>query len=139
MSATMHLLKSDRIAWQASAVAVGAVVILSSPFWGNAVAADKEGNKAAEVIPKFKSMPNETTGIDLIRATGDSDHDFAMMMKRQHQGTLEMAHVELRQGKDPALRNMAKTIIASQTREIKEFDIWLARNKESTDETSKQK
>ena len=62
--------------------------------------------------------------------TGDTDHDFAMMMKKHHQSALDMANVELQQGKDPKLRSMAKGIITSQKKEIKEFDRWLAKHKQ---------
>ena len=42
-----------------------------------------------------------------------------------------MANVELQQGKDAKLRGMAKSIISSQKKEIKEFDEWLAKHKQS--------
>ena len=36
-----------------------------------------------------------------------------------------MAKIELASGKSPALKKMAKGIIASQTKEIAHFDKWL--------------
>ena len=58
--------------------------------------------------------------------TGDSDKDFAMMMKMHHQKALEMAKKELADGKSPQMKAMAQKIVDSQTKEIAEFDKWLA-------------
>ena len=61
-------------------------------------------------------------------------------MKQHHQAALDMANVQLQHGKDAKLRGMAKEIIASQTKEIKEFDQWLAKNKKPmADSMSKSK
>jgi uncharacterized protein (DUF305 family) len=43
--------------------------------------------------------------------TGDTDADFARMMIPHHQGAIDMAKVELAQGKDPQLRKMAQAVI----------------------------
>lgn len=58
--------------------------------------------------------------------TGDPDTDFVLLMKPHHQAAVDMAKVELRHGRDPALRKMAQDIIAAQNREIAEMDRWLA-------------
>lgn len=57
--------------------------------------------------------------------TGNPDVDFAMMMRAHHQGGLKMAEAELRNGKDPAMRKMAKAIIAAQKKEISQFNTYL--------------
>lgn len=61
--------------------------------------------------------------------SGNIDKDFAMMMKIHHQGALDMAQMELAQGKSPEMKAMAKKIIASQKKEIAQFDKWLATQK----------
>lgn len=61
--------------------------------------------------------------------TGDTDKDFAMMMKIHHQGALDMAQVELDKGKSPEMKAMAQSIIAAQKKEIAQFDQWLAKQK----------
>lgn len=61
--------------------------------------------------------------------SGDTDKDFAMMMKIHHQGALDMAQMELAQGKSAEMKAMAKNIIATQKKEIAQFDKWLARQK----------
>lgn len=58
--------------------------------------------------------------------TGDSDKDFAMMMKMHHQKALDMAKKELAEGKSSQMKAMAQKIVDSQTKEIAEFDKWLA-------------
>ncbi len=63
--------------------------------------------------------------------TGDADVDFATMMREHHQMALPMARTELRNGKDPAMRRMARHVIDAQTKEIAQFDRWLANHKAS--------
>jgi len=61
--------------------------------------------------------------------SGDVDKDFAMMMKMHHQQALEMAQMELANGKSPEMKAMAKSIISAQKKEIGEFEKWLAKQK----------
>lgn len=71
-------------------------------------------------------------GIDRMQQmpmSGDTDKDFAMMMKVHHQQALEMAEVELAHGKSAELKAMAKKIITGQKKEIAQFDQWLAKQK----------
>ena len=67
--------------------------------------------------------------MDAMSMTGDTDRDFAAMMRIHHQGAVDMAEAELHHGKDATMRGMAKKIIDSQKKEIKEFDRWLAEHK----------
>lgn len=59
----------------------------------------------------------------------DQDKNFAMMMKMHHQKGIEMAQKELANGKSTEMKAMAKKIIAAQTKEIADFDQWLAQQK----------
>lgn len=61
--------------------------------------------------------------------SGDTDKDFAMMMKIHHQQALNMAEMQLKTGKSPEMKSMAKQIIAAQKKEIAQFDKWLAKQK----------
>ena len=72
------------------------------------------------------------TGMDSMQKmpmSGDTDKDFAMMMKMHHQQGVEMAQMELNNGKSPAMKKMAKKIITAQNKEISQFDQWLAKQK----------
>ena len=71
-------------------------------------------------------MKSSMDNMAAMSMTGDSDKDFAMMMKMHHQKALDMAKKELTDGKSPQLKAMAQKIIDSQTKEIAEFDKWLA-------------
>lgn len=64
-----------------------------------------------------------------MQASGDIDKDFAMMMKLHHQQAVDMAEMEIAQGKSPAMKTMARQIIAAQKKEIAAFDAWLAKQK----------
>ena len=129
MSAEIRYRKANRLEWKGSTSGFVAAVISSSLLWGSAQAADKEMVKGMPAMDMHQSMMNGMKDMETMKVTGDADYDFAMMMKKHHQSALDMANVELRLGKDPKIRSMAKGIIASQTKEIKEFDQWLAKHK----------
>lgn len=75
------------------------------------------------------SMMATMKNMDSMKMTGDTDRDFASMMKMHHQSAVEMAEMELKKGKDAKMRSMAKRIISAQQKEIKEFDQWLGKQK----------
>ena len=75
------------------------------------------------------SMMGMMKSMESMKMTGDTDRDFAKMMKMHHQGAIDMAQVELKNGKDAKMRAMAKRIIEAQQKEIKEFDQWLGKQK----------
>lgn len=72
------------------------------------------------------------TGMDAMQKmpmSGDTDKDFATMMKIHHQQALNMAEIEIKNGKSPEMKAMAKQIIEAQKKEIAQFDQWLAKQK----------
>ena len=75
------------------------------------------------------SMMMGMDGMQKMQMSGDTDKDFAMMMKMHHQQALNMAEMELANGKSPEMMTMAKQIIAAQKKEIAQFDKWLAKQK----------
>jgi uncharacterized protein (DUF305 family) len=76
-----------------------------------------------------QSMMSGMDGMQKMQMSGDTDKDFAMMMKIHHQGAVDMAQMELAHGKSPVMKAMAKNIIAAQKKEIAQFDRWLATQK----------
>ena len=72
-----------------------------------------------------QSMMSGMKRMQEMKASGNIDKDFAMMMKMHHQQALDMAQIQLEQGKSPELKTMAKKIITAQKKEIAEFDRWM--------------
>ena len=56
--------------------------------------------------------------------TGNTDKDFVAMMLPHHQGAVDMAKVELQYGRNPAMRKLARDIVAAQDREIALMRAW---------------
>ena len=88
----------------------------------------KPAAKSASSMDMSKSMSGMMEDMQGMTMSGDTDRDFATLMRMHHQGALDMAQAELDSGTDPQLKSMAKKIIASQQKEIKEFDQWLAKH-----------
>ena len=76
-----------------------------------------------------QSMMMGMDSMQKMQMTGDTDKDFAMMMKMHHQQAVDMAQMELKDGKSPAMKKMATQIISAQKKEIAMFDKWLAKAK----------
>ena len=74
----------------------------------------------------MSGMKSMQQAMDNAPMDGDPDHDFVSMMTPHHQGAVDMAQVELRYGRDPELRQLARNIIAAQKREIAGMDRWAA-------------
>ena len=63
--------------------------------------------------------------MNAMQMTKDPDNDFAMMMMMHHQGAIDMANAELKNGKDATLKEIAQMMITAQTQEIAQLDAFL--------------
>ena len=77
----------------------------------------------------MSSMMMGMEGMQKMPMSGDTDKDFATMMKMHHQQAVNMSEMELAKGKSPEMKAMAKKIIAAQKKEIAQLDQWLAKQK----------
>lgn len=77
----------------------------------------------------MKSMMDGMKEMQSMKMTGDTDRDFAMMMKMHHQKGIEMAQAEIAHGKDEKMKSMARKIVDEQRKDNKEFDEWLKSRK----------
>lgn len=82
-------------------------------------------------------MKDSSDKMASMQMTGKPDIDFAMMMRIHHQGAVEMAKTELKDGNEPQMKKMAKGIISAQKREIAEFDKFLAKHGHPMEKMSK--
>ncbi|MGV5651943.1 CopM family metallochaperone, partial [Burkholderia pseudomallei] len=111
-----------------------ALVVLAATLWAAPACAQPEPPPASgavtETAPDSPTRAFERADrkmMDAMRAapyTGDVDRDFVAHMAPHHQGAIDMAQVELRSGKDPALKQLARRIIAAQRDEIAFMERW---------------
>ncbi|MBA2241140.1 MAG: DUF305 domain-containing protein [Solirubrobacterales bacterium] len=62
--------------------------------------------------------------MEMLMSAEPFDREFIDMMIPHHRGAIRMARLELDQGSDPEARQLAKGIIAAQSREIVEMNQW---------------
>lgn len=60
--------------------------------------------------------------------TGDADKDFVAHMIPHHKGAVSMAEVELKYGKDPDMKRLARNIVKAQDEEIAYMTKWQAKH-----------
>lgn len=61
-----------------------------------------------------------------MKMTEDPDHDFAMMMKQHHQGAIDMSNIEIAQGKNAELKQVAQKIITDSQKDISDINAFLS-------------
>ncbi len=63
-------------------------------------------------------------GMEELDGADPFDRQFIDMMITHHRGAILMARAELRRGKYPSLRKIARLIVAAQAEEIREMNAW---------------
>ncbi|WP_375416057.1 DUF305 domain-containing protein [uncultured Hymenobacter sp.] len=68
--------------------------------------------------PLLAAMNDMMAKMSAEKPRGNTDHDFAHLMIAHHQGAVAMADIELREGQDATMRQLATKIKADQQQEI---------------------
>ena len=113
--------------WLASTVAQAQTPPAMAPSASMPMGQMQKGMAGSQDMKASMMMGME--GMQKMSMSGDTDKDFATMMKMHHQQALNMAEMELANGKSAEMKAMAKQIIAAQKKEIAQFDKWLAKQK----------
>ena len=71
------------------------------------------------------AMMKAMEGMPMMKFTGDADLDFMSHMRVHHQLAVDMAKVDLANGKDAEVKKLAQDIITAQEKEIGVIDVWL--------------
>ena len=79
-----------------------------------------DGSMAGD-SPLMASMNDRMGKMSAMKMKGNTDHDFAHMMMEHHKGAVAMANIELRDGKDAPMKQMADKIKADLQKEIGEM------------------
>ena len=104
-----------------------AVFLESVPARSEEMKHDMAGMSAAgPSTDGYKAAMDKMHTDMMIEYTGNADVDFVRGMIPHHQGAIDMAKVELANGKDPEIRKLAEGVIAAQEAEIKQMQGWLA-------------
>lgn len=127
MTTMRHLMLSALIA--SAAIAGHGAVFAQTPMAGHQGMAQSDAKSTVKNPMKMHAAMEEMNNkMTAMKMTGKADVDFAMMMVAHHQAAIDMAKAELESGKDPVMLKMAKKIIAAQTKEITQLEVWLKKN-----------
>lgn len=84
------------------------------------------GTSTNSNMPFMASMDKMMKDMHGMKMTDDPDHDFAMMMKSHHQGAIDMSNIEIAQGKNAELKQVAQKIIDDSQKDIKDLDAFMS-------------
>lgn len=113
---------------------VATSAMLAVPALAQATSPGAAATNAATSAPvspwaqAFKAADAKMMKAMSVPMSGTADQDFVAGMIPHHQGTVDMAKVELRYGSDPKMRQLAQDIIEAQEKEITEMRAWQAKH-----------
>ena len=108
--------------------AILAIAFSSALTMGAAAQTKGSAENSPATQAYLQAMGDMTDKMKDMTPSGDPSMDFVMTMEPHHQAAVEMAQAYLKYGKDPTLTRMAKNIISSQKKEIKEMEAWQKRH-----------
>ena len=111
-------------------VGIGALALTGCQKEEGVTLQDHDTNKTMAIMHAMMAR------MDSLPKTNDAEIDFARMMVIHHQGAIDMSNLELKEGKDEVLRQMATKIINAQKEEIQQFNAILAGIKVDDNEPS---
>ena len=86
------------------------------------------GDTVTQHVSDFSTaLHHVTNDINQIPLTGNAERDFAMLLKSNHQGAIDIAQAEIKNGKDDALKQMAQDISTTYKSEISDLEAFVAR------------
>ncbi|MFT3856898.1 MAG: DUF305 domain-containing protein [Aquabacterium sp.] len=106
----------------------GALAVSCATHVGIAQAASNDPNpQTSTPTPATveQAMKDGMQAMQAIPISGDVDKDFAALMKAHHEQAVKMAEVEVRDGRSPELKAMARKMIRDQKREVDMLGKWL--------------
>lgn len=101
------------------------VFTIAAAFAGTA-SLSANGDEKAFIVENDVAMRRMMADM-AVTPSGDVDRDFVAMMVPHHQGAVDMARLELRYGKNEALRRLAQEIVVTQSQEIVAMQLALER------------
>jgi uncharacterized protein (DUF305 family) len=118
-----------------AAIAIGVSMLVMSltaaaqTAHGAAGHGNMKSSTSGDASMKMHSVMQEANKkMESMTMSNDVDHDFVMMMRDHHQTGIDMAQIEVANGKDPTAIKAAKKIIEMQKKEIAQFDAWLKKH-----------
>ena len=120
-----------------SAICLTALLFVGAPAWAQGTSKDMPGMQHGAMPSSGTTTPAAQAFADAnmkmhknmtMEFTGNADVDFIRGMVPHHQGAIDMAEIELKYGKDPKARKLAREIIAAQKKEIAFMNAWLAKH-----------
>lgn len=104
-------------------------VTLSAAAMANTMTNNMDHHNTSPMQQELMASMNEMHQ-DMMKGMESQDPDIAFVtgMIPHHKGAVKMAEIELKYGKDPELRQLAKNIIQAQEGEIKFLQQWLQKH-----------
>lgn len=99
----------------------------SSPMDGSGSANSTSADTSLKEV-----MDKMMQGMHTMKMTGDPDHDFATMMKKHHEGAIAMSNMEIANGANAELKQIARKIIDDSQKDISELNSFLGSHQPGT-------